>query len=184
MPVIFFRAPRWSFTVSTAERLNRLQRKMFRIVLPVRMLPGETPELFNRRAARIASQLQHDVGPWGVLWAVRVITWAAHVLRDTKHKCWSAKILDVRSSRELSERRAERHNRPETRKQGGFLSRRWTDSVPVAIDFVDKFMCAQANGIRLYAGLGFALPKVRSNLPPNSKLLDCITFVRENMYRL
>ena len=110
--------------------LRRMQRKMLRIVLPIRVIAGETPESFARRSGRIVSHVQRMVGPWGALWACRVISWAGHVLRDTKGLCWSARILDVRSSAELSARRSLNSNRPKNRKQSGWSNRRWRRKFP------------------------------------------------------
>ena len=183
VPIIFFRAPRWAFTLSSAERLDRMQRKMLRIVLPIRVIAGETPEMFARRSGRIVSHVQHMVGPWGALWACRIISWTGHILRDTKGLCWSARILDVRSSSELSARRSLHSNRPKTRKQSGWLNRRWTDGVGSAQTYLEKFMAEREN-VRNYGGAEFHVPRINSLIPANSHLEPLLCHITDNKDRL
>ena len=182
-PIILFRAPRWAFTLSNAERLNRMQRKMLRIVLPIRVIASETPESFARRSGRIVSHVRRMVAPWGALWACRVISWAGHALRDTKGLCWSASILDVRSSAELSARRSLNSNRPEARKQGGWSNRRWTDGVGSAQTYLDKFMSERENA-RIYRGAEFSIPFLRSLIPAISHLEPLLCYITDNKERL
>ena len=81
-----------------------------------------------------------------------MITWASHIIRDTAHASWSARILHVRSSHELDARRAANSSRrPESRAFSGFCFRRWTDSVHVACTYVQDYKFSRvpyANGNR------------------------------------
>ena len=169
VPIIFFRAPRWAFTISIAHRLAKVQRKMLRTTLPIRVLPGEVPEQFARRSGRIVRHVQNIVGPWGALWAFRISSWGAHILRDTMGMCWSARVLDVRSSSELVSRRSLHANRAQTRKFSGWSCRRWTDGVPFAMKYLEKCML-ERHSFRGYSGAEFSMPVIKCLIPCNAHL--------------
>ena len=137
-PIIFFRASRWPFSSNKAKLLDRTQRHMIRIMLGIRMLPGEDMSTFARRAGHAVLNVQRNVGSWGFGWARNIISWAAHVLRNNADACWGARVLDFRSSSELDERRRDHGNRPHTRFSSGFTNRRWTDGVSHAINFLER----------------------------------------------
>ena len=152
-PIVLYRATRWPFTLSTAQHLDRVQRRMIRLALRIKFLTTETQEGYARRAARVVANIQRERGPWSVLWSEKVITWSAHILRN-RHGCsWGANILDVRSTTEVATRRALNGNRPQTRLVPGFCPRRWTDGVSAAMHFwnseldseIRKYACYQSS---------------------------------------
>ena len=75
------------------------------------------------------------LGSWGLRWGECIISWAAHMLRDTNDACWPSKLLDVASSHELALRRTLNQNRPGTRATNAWVSRRWTDGLRVALEY-------------------------------------------------
>ena len=111
---------------------------MLRIVSNIRSKEDETPDTFARRAAREVSKVQSEVGPWSHLWAKLVVTWGAHIARNTCKLSWSGLLLDVQSSSDLRHRRAAFANRTATRANAGWLCPRWTDSVQLALEVLVK----------------------------------------------
>ena len=94
--------------------------------------------VYRREATPVISRFQQTTRPWGVGWAERTVTWGAHVVRNNHDCCWSANLLEIRSSAELQQRRREHGNRPATRSLPGFTCRRWTDGVAHALDYLSK----------------------------------------------
>ena len=139
--VIFYRVPRWPFKLSLARRLDTLQRQMLKIILRVRPLPYETAECYSRRAAKIVASFQHAHGAWSCVWACRVISWGLHIHRNTANNSWPSKLVHVRSSTELNERRALFAHRPRTRAVSGWCQTRWTDGLSRAVAFLTTARC-------------------------------------------
>ena len=133
-PIITFRCPRWPFSKYRARLLDIIQRKMLRIVCGVQSKEDEPPDVFARRAARVISNVQLETGPWSHLWAKLVVSWGAHIARNTCKNSWCGLLLDVQSSSDLRQRRAEFSNRTATRASAGWMSRRWTDGVQLALE--------------------------------------------------
>ena len=178
--VLTFRLARWPFTISNAKRLNAIQRRMIKIMSPLPRLSGETDVLYNSRCARAVTDIQHSMVPWGVLWASHNVNWASHILRDTAHASWPAKLLHVRSTRQLDLWRSTSvSKRPGTRAESGFVCRRWTDSVNFAIEYLASFKLSN----RPYANGTRRLPykKIHSILDRASQ---SSTFVKQNIARL
>ena len=134
--VIFFRAPRWPFKLTLARQLDRLQRQMLKIILRVRPLPAETAEGYSRRAAKIVARIQDARGAWSCLWASRIISWGLHIQRNTANNSWPSKLMHIRSSAELNERRALYAQRTGTRSASGWCQTRWSDGVSKAVAYL------------------------------------------------
>lgn len=82
--IIRFRTPRWPCSSYKAKSRDVEQRHMLRISCPLRRLGTRTDLAYFRRAAHAILDLQVYVVPWGLSWAVSVITWAAHALRISR----------------------------------------------------------------------------------------------------
>ena len=91
----------WPFSIHRARLLDIAQRKMLRVVANIQSRPDESPNTFARRAARAVAELQRSAGCWYVHWATQTVSWAAHIVRNTKCACWPARLLDVASSSQL-----------------------------------------------------------------------------------
>ena len=100
---------------------------LLRIIYNLRRGSGESPEVFNKRL---------EQGKWSIHWARSVCFWAAHVLRNRADGCWSNRVLAIRSSHELAQRRSLNQGRPRTRNSPGFCCRRWTDGVDPAFKYL------------------------------------------------
>ena len=148
--VLAFRWSRWPYTTSTAQQLDRLQRRMLQIIFRPRMSASETPEQFRQRTAKFISSVQNSCIKWSIKCALAVCYWATHLLRNTNGGSWAARLLDVRSSSELTFRRSTNGHRPGTRQLPGFTSRRWTDGVQRAFD---KLLEANQVSSRLWRDL-------------------------------
>ena len=73
---------------------------------------------------------QNNVGRWSKLWASRLISWHAHIVRDPNFSP-ARQLLGVRRPDELQARRWLWH-RPRTRAQPGFTCTRWAESIDSA----------------------------------------------------
>ena len=135
-PIISFRLSRWPFNHTRATQLDRVQRNMVGIVLNCQPSETESFDRFCRRKNRlISSQIPTK---WSYVWASRVVSWHAHIVRNTCNNCWSARIASFRDAQELATRRANNSSgRPETRIQSGFASVRWYESVQLASRYID-----------------------------------------------
>ena len=134
-PILVYRLTRYPFTITMAENLDRLQRKMISIAMGLRKGVDEEPAHFIRRRGREAAVFQRDMGKWSRLWANLVVGWSGHVERNTSKRSWSSKILHIRDNAELAWRRADM-GRPFTRSKLGFIYRRWWESVEHARSFL------------------------------------------------
>ena len=153
---------------------------MLRISFPIRRLGVENDAAYSKRAARALADLHNQLIPWGVAWAASVISWACHLIRDTAHATWGGRILHVRSTHELDERRAfSATSRPGTRSQSGFCCRRWTDSVLYACNYITNFKLSGRP--YLNRDRQQSLRKLESLLAMARKN---IIFVEENILRL
>ena len=146
--------------MSMARELDILQRRMLKIVLRIRANPHESVEAFSRRAAREVSCVQAYLGAWSCVWACRTITWAGHIVRDTAHSSWPARIIHIRSSRELRERRAKNFGAPLTRSSAGWTATRWTEGVQKAVDHLKRNVSANDRAFRLNLSSVFKFGKV------------------------
>ena len=179
-PVLSFRLARWPFTTSRAKTLDKLQRRMIRLMCRTPRLSGETDELYNRRAAHAVTDIQHSLVPWGLLWASYIVNWAAHMLRNSAHACWAANLLHFRSSSELDTIRAiSSTRRPGTRSEPGFVCKRWTDSVSGAMHFVNNFDVRQRPYANSHRKLSFARARKIVHAAATSS-----AYVQQHMSRL
>ena len=138
VPVLRFRWSRWPFTISRAQLLDGIQRRMLSIILGIRPQPDETPERFVRRRGSSISALQKKMGCWGKRWASAIVSWAEHLERPRNRETWAARVSAIRPLSELEERRQVFGRRPHTRVGSGFIRRRWFESVAIAKSHCDS----------------------------------------------
>ena len=131
-PVLRFRWTRWPFTASRALQLDAMQRRMYGIVLRLERYAYEDIDAFVRRRGRRCAELQKQRGAWSIEWANGIIGWSAHLSRQRNAATWAAMVSSLRTPAELAERRAA-HGRPGTRVTGGYMCRRWFESVSDAL---------------------------------------------------
>ena len=133
-PILGFRWARWPFTVSRADLLDSVQKRMVGIILGIRMLPDEAFEAFYRRRGNETAALVKKFGCWSRMWANALIGWADHLERDRNAHTWAAKLSKVRPLEELPLRRTH-FGRPQTGASSGFIRRRWWESLEPARSF-------------------------------------------------
>ena len=135
-PILLFRASRWPFCLTHAKRVDRVQRRMIKIIMALRKRESESVPQFCLRAATSAARTSRECGLWSVRWSRSVVSWSLHVARNHNLAVWAAPLLDIRSSAELSQRRRDNGGRPGTRRDPGFIIKRWVDSVPDALNYL------------------------------------------------
>ena len=128
-PILRFKWTRWPFVAYRAGHLDSVQRKMFSIILGLRPGVGETMQQFVRRRGRSVGELQRQQGPWSTQWARAIVAWSEHLYRDRNANTWAAMVAKHRTPEELAERRAFFSQRPCTRSSGGYIKKRWFESV-------------------------------------------------------
>ena len=121
-----------------ALQLDRVQRKMISFCLGLKPRDGESVSQFCRRRSRTTAHISNEQGLWSVRWSRAIVAWSCHVVRNHNYAVWSAPLLSLRMSAELAQRRSENSGRPVTRKEPGFIMKRWTDSVSDALCYMRK----------------------------------------------
>ena len=137
---------------------------------------GDTPQTYGRRAGRMVSQMQHAHTPWSHLWAERVCTWAAHIIRDTGGASWGNQILSVRSTTEVDTLRILNHNRPGTRLNPGFTCKRWTETVGTAAQFLEDSISRTSKNYGQYRA-NFAFSGQR-----RSKIRSLVDYLKPHLH--
>ena len=139
LPILKFRMTRWPWTLTKANSLDQIRRKLYSVVLLLKPHSDESWECFTRRKRRILNFHIPVQKRWSVIWAQRIVQWHQHVLRNTNNHCWSHRIYSLRSAQELHDRRvASGVNRPQVRAQAGFSAMRWSESIYAAYAFLFK----------------------------------------------
>ena len=138
LPFLRYRFPRWTFYKSLALKLDRVQRRMILIVLATKLIEGEDLSVFYRRRAKLATAEQKSQRAWSEVWAGCVVSWGAHVLRNSGNAFFVAQLNGVMGSSELSQRRSLNSCRPCTRTSPGIIVRRWWDGVDNSQLFVNS----------------------------------------------
>ena len=152
--VASYRWSRWPPQKSIANELDRIQTKMFAIVLNVRPRPGEDLFKWNRRRFKHAASFVKS-RLWSYRWFDRALRWDEHIER---HPEFFVSCLRSWRGREwLIERRAE--NMPilarvasrlsihagltRTRASAGCVQKRWHDGVDYARQTLasEYFLC-------------------------------------------
>ena len=128
-PILRFKWTRWPFTTSKAIQLDAVQRRMIGILLCLRRQRDDPLDVYIRRRGRRAGELQRATGAWSKGWAQAVVNWGEHLKRPRNGATWAAMLAELRSPDELAERRAVNGGRPRTRSCGGFVRKRWWESV-------------------------------------------------------
>ena len=134
----FFRTSRWPFNKTLATRLDAIQCKMVRHVIRIPPLAHESSDTFHRRASKAVKHICRERGLWSVRWARAVISWGCHIIRNSSESVWCYPLLSIRTRCELEARRTEFSGRPGTRAQSGFIRKRWPDSLPAAMEYLQK----------------------------------------------
>ena len=129
--VISFRLSRWQSCTSKAKSLDRMQRKMVGHILNFKFDPSKSVEANLRSKNKLINQHVHNK-LWSRIWAKRVTSWDEHVSRNTLGYCWSAKLADVMTPKDLAYRRTQNNARLDTRSVASFVSLRWYESLQTA----------------------------------------------------
>ena len=137
-PVVRFRWTRWPFRKDHANQLVRIQRKMLAILSGLRPFVGEPPDHFTQRRGREVSKLQSRMGSWGTKWAMALLSWNSHLERPLNSRSWASMLLELHRPAELADRRSRNNGRPCTRKDPGFIQRRWSESLTFAEDWISE----------------------------------------------
>ena len=119
---------RWPFAQSRANQLNKLQRKMLAVCIPVVSYAEESAESYCWRRNKVISDVQSRMGKWSVRWARKQLSWCEHLCRDRNDWSWGAKLLSVRTPDELAIRRAQL-GRPQTRTVPSWCASRWRECI-------------------------------------------------------
>ena len=139
-PIITFRMSRWPWTQTKAKHLDTIQKRMFQIALGLKPTPDESWSCSVRRRHTRVGEYLPSKKLWSAVWAQRVVNWQQHIDRNTNNACWSARLSNFRSPEELADRRvASSQNRPQVRIAPGFTSKRWSESVSDASDYIKTF---------------------------------------------
>ena len=121
---------------------------MFQIALGLKPTPDESWSCFVRRRHKRVGEYLPSKKLWSAVWAQRVVNWQHHIDRNTNNACWSARLSNFRSPEELADRRvASAQNRPQVRIAPGFTSKRWSESVSDAADYITRVTRAQAHTV-------------------------------------
>ena len=72
------------------------------------------------------------------MWSKRVTEWYDHIIRNTNNSCLSARLVGIRSTEELQQRRLDHNGRPAVRCFSGFSALRWFDSIAVADEYASS----------------------------------------------
>ena len=135
-----FPSAKWSFTPGLAWRADQLQRALIGVLLGLRPRPEETAAVFFLRRARAVADFAKGQGLWSVRLAKRLLGWKEHLDRaaDRPQRSWAALILPWKDSQWLQLRRMAvgsrlaTGGRTDTRVHGGFVYKRWEDSIAAA----------------------------------------------------
>ena len=107
LPILTYRCCIWPFSKSIADEIDAFQARLLGPLLDVRKTTDETIEEFVRRRCRRANTLTDDYGRWSAVWARRVLTFDAHIERDTSGILWGALLRPVRDAQWLMNRRSQ-----------------------------------------------------------------------------
>ena len=102
-----WKVARWPFQKSIATDMDQLQCKMISVLSQISRLPGESPNTWWRRRARISRSLAAKVGFWSVAWAEKLRSWKFHVDRSEGYCPVFVQLLRCRDSSWLQRMRAE-----------------------------------------------------------------------------
>jgi len=144
LPIASYRMSRWPYQVHTAQRIDRTQTRMIRILAGTRIQEGEDVAQFLLRSHRFASAKAREHGYWSRTWRKRVTDWNSHLRRESNQDSWASKMLLYHGADWLQEQRrihavgqqgSLTAGRTCTRSQRGIVHRRWHDGVDVASCF-------------------------------------------------
>jgi hypothetical protein len=147
-PVVAYRFPAWPFQKTLASKLDQLQAKIIAAASAIEVLPDEDQTEFRKRRMRVAHALAEVSGKWSLRWASAVVTWDAHIARNTCGLLWAAALRKVRDARYLQDRRrsflpkfsvraggwSELAGRTDTRATRGSVSIRFHDGLLAATE--------------------------------------------------
>ena len=137
VPCLDFRNTRWPAHQKLSTEQDRLQRKMVACIMGMKMIPGDTPEMFIRKRNRTVTAVCEEQGLWSKRHCKRLIQWRDHISRSRNAHSWPAVLHEYRGFQWLLERRIERGSGPlagrtGTRAEAGHVATRWHDGVRFA----------------------------------------------------
>ena len=103
-PMLLHRCSRWPPQPTIAAELDRVQMKMVAVLLRVRRLEGEQPEVFCRRRNVLAKQACSGFSKWSQLWFQRAKAWDEHVIRAHNPYSWPSLLRLFHEADWLNER--------------------------------------------------------------------------------
>ena len=118
--------------------MDRMQNRMIASMTREVRYPGEELGQYVRRRNQMASRLAGEHGRWSRLWANRLCTWRAHLLRERNEHVLVARVYIWRGAEYLRERRLQRGSlavagRTNTRlPQNASVLARWEEGCNVA----------------------------------------------------
>ena len=141
LPVATFRMSRWPPQVTISNEIDSVQMKMTSTSLRMRLQPGEEPEAFVRRRARIARDLCNRSGWWSRVWHERSCHWDEHIRRHPDSPA-GAMVL-WHGADWLRQRRSvfaasnpiratawtTTSGRTDTRVRAGYVAKRWDEGI-------------------------------------------------------
>lgn len=104
-PILDDHNTRWSVSPNFLAEIDRVQRRMWAVLLKLRKTPAESPEGFVRRRARTAGQAASAAGLWSIRTAKRITAWEDHLGRAANADSWAAHLLRSRGRQWLQEQR-------------------------------------------------------------------------------
>lgn len=134
-PILDYHNSRWAMSPNFASEIDRVQRRMWAILLNIRKSPAETPEGYVRRRARTAGQAACAAGLWSIRTAKHIVAWEGHVGRPANAHSWPAHPMQSRGRKWLQEQRMQHSSlslqsgRTGTRLLPGKPQTRWHDGL-------------------------------------------------------
>ena len=130
LPIADMHFVHWPFTITRAEKLDKIQRQMFATVERLKPNLGDTPEAYGRRRRKRAATLQEKMGKWSDRWAKRVVRWDQHLKRASSNS-FPSQLIRIRSAPELQQRRWI-WTRPRCRATPGPVNARFSECIDIA----------------------------------------------------
>ena len=81
-PALSWRASWWQFNNTLADRVDKVQRKIYGCMIRLPPNPGESISAYHLRRGRACSRLAASEGKWSMIVADRITTWSKHIKRN------------------------------------------------------------------------------------------------------
>ena len=119
--------------ITTAQRIDALQRRLLALVYPTIRRTTDTDAAFFARRTGEAARRAKRSGEWSQLWASDIIKWSSHVDRQHDPGSWNHAALHFKGQTWLDRRRSELSGLLESRTRSrvgvGGVSKRWYDGL-------------------------------------------------------